>query len=64
MKEKELKICAFSHLKDGLNALQISYPSDYLQISGSDCENCNEIVDYILKLSETFRKDALFEKVF
>ena len=41
----------------------INYPHDYLQISGSMCHNCEEIFDYVIKLSESYRKDSEFQLV-
>ena len=64
LKDREIKLCAFSHLKDGLYLLPINYPHDYLQISGSMCHNCEEIFDYVIKLSESYRKDSEFQLVF
>lgn len=63
LKQREIKLCAFSHLKDGLDILEIQYPSDYFQISDSVCEKCGERVDYVIKISETNRKECSFELV-
>ena len=63
LKERSIKLCAFSHLKEGLSFLKISYPNDYFQISGSVCFECEEVVDYFMKLSETSKKECQFELV-